>query len=520
MEQNIPNAAREIPAEYRIIRLDLLYMMVVMQGTPLPFVSDLDKRPAYDVVIIGGGFSGVMTAVHLLRRCRPAASILLIERGEKLGRGLAFGTHTAEHLLNVPVRNMSAFADEPSHFLEWLQRHKNAEISPNAFVSRQWYGEYVDSLLAEQLRQPDSPLLRCVHEEVVTIERQGETLRLTMTDSSHHEARLVVLAVGNFPPPDPVPLRQLSDRRYARYAWSPEALDGIADSESILLIGSGLTAIDQVVALNGRGFTGTIYMLSRRGLLPALHQPGTAWPTEWTAELPASIRPLVAEVRRQVRLAAERGVDWRAVIDSLRPATQRIWRSLNLAERKRFLRHVRCFWEVHRHRVAPEVGRILDELQESGRLVMKAGRVLACVEGDGHVEITYRNRGTIAAEMLRVSRIINCTGHETDARKIDSPIVKSLLDNDLARVDSGALGLDISTDGAVIDGSGVPSKSLFALGSVRKGLLWESTAVPEIRVQAQSLAERLAQELADMASSFKAAGSTSSRQKTAVNEMC
>jgi uncharacterized NAD(P)/FAD-binding protein YdhS len=122
--------------------------------------------------------------------------------------------------------------------------------------------------------------------------------------------------------------------------------------------------------------------------------------------------------------------------------------------------------------------------------------------------------------MLRVSRIINCTGHETDARKIDSPIVKSLLENDLARVDSGALGLDISTDGAVIDGSGVPSKSLFALGSVRKGLLWESTAVPEIRVQAQSLAERLAQELADMASSFKAAESTSSRQKTAVNEMC
>jgi uncharacterized NAD(P)/FAD-binding protein YdhS len=494
-------------------------MMVVMQGTPLPFASDLDKRPAYDVAIIGGGFSGVMTAVHLLRHCRSTASILLIERGEHLGRGLAFGTHTVQHLLNVPAKNMSAFADEPSHFLEWLQRHKNAEISPTAFVSRQWYGEYIGTLLAEQLRRPDSPSLQCVHEEVVTIERQNEALRLTMTDSSHHEARLVVLAVGNFPPPDPMPLRQLSSHRYARYAWSPEALDGITDSESILLIGSGLTAIDQVVALKGSGFKGTIYMLSRRGLLPALHNQGSSWPTEWTEELPNSIRPLVVEIRRQVCLAAERGVDWRAVIDSLRPATQRIWKNLDLAERKRFLRHVRCFWEVHRHRLAPEVGRALDELRQSGQLVMKAGRVLECVERNGQVEVSYRDRESTGTETLRVSRIVNCTGHETDARKIDSPVVKSLLDNHLARVDSSALGLDISEDGAVIDASGIASKSLFALGSARKGLLWESTAVPEIRVQAHALAELLAQALASSANSYETIASRPSRNKSVADRM-
>jgi uncharacterized NAD(P)/FAD-binding protein YdhS len=492
-------------------------MMVFMQGTSLPVASE--QHPTYDVAIIGGGFSGVMTAVHLLRRCLPTTSILLIERGEHLGRGLAFGTHTAEHLLNVPAKSMSAFADEPSHFLEWLQRHKNAEISPGSFVSRQWYGEYVNGLLAEQLRRPDSPSLRCVREEVVTIERQNEALRLTMTDASHHQARLVVLAVGNFPPPDPMPLRKLSSRRYARYAWSPETLDGIEDSESILLIGSGLTAIDQVVALKGRGFQGTIYMLSRRGLLPALHKPGSVWPAEWTDQLPGSTRPLVAEVRRQVRLAAERGVDWRAVIDSVRPATQRIWKSLNLTERKRFLRHVRCFWEVHRHRLAPEIGQVLDELRQSGRLIMKAGRVLECVEHDGHVEITYRGRESASAETVRVSRIVNCTGHETDARKIDSPIVKSLLANNLARVDSSALGLDINDAGAVIDAAGLASKSLFALGSVRKGLLWESTAVPEIRLQAQSLAERLAHELTNLSSPLETAGPRSSENKSAANGM-
>ncbi len=152
------------------------------------------------------------------------------------------------------------------------------------------------------------------------------------------------------------------------------------------------------------------------------------------------------------------------MIDSLRPATQRIWKSLNVAERKRFLRHVRCFWEVHRHRLAPEVGRALEELRQSGQLVMKAGRVLECVERDGQVEVSYRDRESIGTETLRVSRIVNCTGHETDARKIDSPVVRSLLDNHLARVDSSALGLDINEDGAVIDASGMASKSFVCAG--------------------------------------------------------
>lgn len=494
-------------------------MMVVMPGSSLPAASDLYLRPIYDVAIIGGGFSGVMTAVHLLRRCRPTASIVLIERDEHLGRGIAFGTHTTEHLLNVPAKGMSAFPDEPSHFLEWLWRHKHAEISPTAFVSRQWYGEYVASLLAEQLREPVSPSLRSVHQEVISVKRQGGALRLTLADSSQLTARLVVLAVGNFPPPDPQPLRQLSNARYARFAWSPEALAGIPDSESLLLIGSGLTAIDQIVALKGNGFQGKIYMLSRRGLLPALHQQGSAWPSEWTEELPCSIRPLVAKVRRQVRLAAESGVDWRAVVDSLRPATQRIWKSLDLKERKRFLRHVRCFWEVHRHRLAPEIGRLLESLRESGQLVMKAGRVLEAAESDGHVEIAYRDRETSKTERLRVSRIVNCTGHETDARKIDSRIVKSLFENHLARVDASGLGLDIADDGALIDDSGTKSRSLYALGSIRKGLLWESTAVPEIRVQAQSLAELLSRELDRAPHAFEGLDATTCGEKTAANGM-
>lgn len=485
-------------------------MMVTMHGSQLPQVSDFDTRIVYDVVIVGGGFSGVMTAVHLLRRCGPVSSILLIEPSRSLGRGLAFGTTTAEHLLNVPTGKMSAFPDEPSHFLEWLRRNKDAGISPAAFVSRQWYGEYVSSLLEEELSRSHAASFRHVGANVVTVDRHNETLRLTLTDASRHDARYVVLAVGNFPPPDPAPLRPLSNHRYAKYAWSADALKDITDADSVMLIGSGLTAIDQVVALHDRGFKGTVYMLSRRGLVPALHSLGQTWPTEWTEDLPSAIRPLVLEVRRQIRLAAESGVDWRAVIDGMRPVTQRLWKSLNVTERRRFLRHVRCFWEVHRHRMAPQIGQVLDEMQQAGRLIVKAGRVLECADHDDSVAIQYRDRETGKTEVLHVSRVVNCTGHETDARKIDSPVVRSLLENELARVDASALGLDVDNDGAVIEASGLPSRSLFALGSIRKGLLWESTAVPEIRVQAQALAERLAGEL--VASSMQSVGSISSAE--------
>ena len=306
-----------------------------------------------------------MTAVHLLRVCSTNHSLLLIERGERLGRGLAYGTATAGHLLNVPAKGMSAFPDEPTHFLNWLQQNKNPGAAPYDFVSRQWYGEYIESILNDQLARTTAATLSCLSGEVVAVEEQGDSLRLNLRDSSACHARSVVLAMGHFPPPDPVPFRDASTHHhYMRYAWSPEALDGIEDSDTILLIGSGLTAIDQILTLKSRGFQGKIHLLSRRGLMPTIHMQESPWPTEWTRELPADVRTLVTEIRKQVREAAKQNVSWRVVIDSLRPVTQQLWKSMSLDERRRFLRHVRSFWEVHRHRVAPQIGQIIRDLQQ------------------------------------------------------------------------------------------------------------------------------------------------------------
>ena len=169
---------------------------------------------------------------------------------------------------------------------------------------------------------------------------------------------------------------------------------------------------------------------------------------------------------------------------------------MSWVDRRRFLRHVRPFWEVHRHRLAPAVSQLVDDLQRSGRLTLHAGRILECVDVDGFAQIEYQDRATGKTRILRAARIVNCTGHETDARKIDSPVVRSLLKNKLARVDACLQGLDVTEEGAVIDAMGSPSTTLFALGPPRKALLWESTAVPEIRLQALGQAEQLALQLA------------------------
>jgi uncharacterized NAD(P)/FAD-binding protein YdhS len=185
------------------------------------------------------------------------------------------------------------------------------------------------------------------------------------------------------------------------------------------------------------------------------------------------------------------GADWRAVIDSLRPHSQELWCDLSVAEQRRFLRHLRHYWDLHRHRVAPLVDEALDGLLRSGRLLRHVGWLQACTESADGITVTYRPRGRSVAETIQVDAVVNCSGSESDYRKLDSPLVRSLLGQGLARPDPLHLGLDVAANGALVGTDGIPSQQLFTLGPPKKGMLWETTAVPELRGQAAELAEVL-----------------------------
>jgi uncharacterized NAD(P)/FAD-binding protein YdhS len=461
--------------------------------------TDRDQKMSrLTVAIIGGGFTGTTLAAQLLRASGGSVSVVLIERGARFGRGVAYSTECTEHLLNVRARNMSAYPDDPEHFLEWARLNHDPGASPDDYLPRPLYGQYITSVLQQEIARHPGQIEHVQDEaEAVSIARGGVTAEIRLRSGRTLFADKVVIAVGNFPPGDPrLPGRTPHSLRYVSNAWksslwTSSALGDVSHDKSILLVGSGLTSVDVAITLRTRGFRGTIHILSRRGLLPQAHKATVPWPPFWTEKSPRTIRGLFRLIRTQVEAASKAGSGWRAVIDSLRPFTQEIWRSLSFKERRRFLRHVRPHWDVHRHRVAPAIGAGLASQILDGHIEIHAGRITAYSEDVDGVDVIYRERESGQLEQLRVDRVINCTGPESDCRKADDPLLTNLMRQKLARPDPLFLGLDVSSDGALIDAHDAASNLLYAIGPVRKGSLWETIAVPELRVQVSELSRFL-----------------------------
>ena len=94
--------------------------------------------------IIGAGLSGTVAAIEFLNRSTGDAQLAIINRSGSIARGLAYGTNSPQHLLNVPAGNMTALADEPNSFLEYC-RKQGQEVASNSFVSRKTYGDYLEN---------------------------------------------------------------------------------------------------------------------------------------------------------------------------------------------------------------------------------------------------------------------------------------------------------------------------------------------------------------------------------------
>jgi len=447
----------------------------------------------FTVAIIGGGFTGATLAAQLLRRADATLRVVVIERSQPAGRGVAYGTLFNWHLLNVPAGKMSMFPDEPEHFLRWAQRNYDRAVDGDSFVPRRVYGQYVGAILRE-VETTSAGRLQWLHDEALTVDQRTRGAEVRLRSGERVVADKLVLALGNLPPADPaVTGLTAHSKRYVSYPWASTALEGVGAEKEVLLVGSGLTAVDIALALRAREFKGVIHILSRRGLLAHPHKSVPAWPLFWDEASPRTARGLLRLVRDQVNLAHRLGSDWRSVIDALRPVTAKIWESLPLLERRRFLRHLRAHWEVRRHRLAPEVAKLIGHQIMEGKVRVYAGRLVTYRETADAVEVSYRQRGKEIVARLRVDRVVNCTGPETDCRKLEDVLLADLRRQGLVRPDPLFLGLDAAGNGAAIDRHGRPSTFLYVLGPARKGQLWEATAVPEIREQVAELAQRLLQ---------------------------
>ena len=450
------------------------------------------------IAVIGAGFSGTLLSLHLLRYAAPTTRVVLIERNSQFGRGLAYATGNANHFLNVPAGRMSAFHDRPDHFLEWLQNlpeqeRGGIEVAAQAFVPRRLFGAYVRALLNDEIKRTGRERLELVRGDVQALDRTTRPLALLLDRNRTVHADLAVLAVGNFPPePMPVANPDFYDSPFYRPdPWAVDALSGLPLDAPVLLIGTSLTTVDAVVSLLDQQHVGPIYALSRRGLLPRRHETVRQLPSEH-APFPTAVNALARFLRNQAARAAAQGCGWQPIVDELRPFAVDVWQTMPLSDRRRFLRHLRPWWDVHRHRMAGPVADRIEAARNTGQLRIITGRVRAYTIRDAQVDVLYRPRGADSGETITVSRVVNCSGPGADYDRIREPLVRNLLANGVVRPDPLRLGLDVTASCALLDRTGAISRRLFAIGPVTKGAFWEMTAVPDIRRQAEKLAEHLA----------------------------
>jgi uncharacterized NAD(P)/FAD-binding protein YdhS len=434
-----------------------------------------------DVVIIGGGASAALLSWSLA--VRHGRTCTVIDPSDRPAFGIAYSTPSLRNLLNVSAKGMSADPEDPGHFLRWMRQNVDAEAAPDGFVPRAIYGLYLRQLFCAAAPE---------HERATAIacRREEAGFRVVLAGGSFIWARQVVLACGHLAPARLPGIDAAAEAAgcYHHNAWAETVFAGIAPDDEVALIGTGLTTVDVVLRLREYGHCGRITALSGRGTFPARHadyQP-----------LPAPVfglgdtAPTAVAYLRAFRAALNEGIEWRAALDSLRPALNSLWAVLPDCEKRRFRRHLQRRWDVYRHRMAPHVADLVEAEQHAGSLQVVCGRVVGITPADGGLTLAVAT--TVDRFEIRTAHAINCTGPSLNYRRTGSPLLRSMIENgDLVPgLDGG--GLRCTPDGELIDAAGAVMPDLLAIGPARQGVLFESIAIPELRQQARDLAARLA----------------------------
>lgn len=457
-----------------------------------------------DILIIGGGLSGTMLAVQLLRR-PGQRRILVIEPRAELGRGEAYSAVELGHTLNGNAARMSVDPDNPDDLTQWLAEHIASGGWPESaeqqvpvselFPPRGMFGVYVQQRLAEAREDgaQQGSTVEHIRAEAVDLQIDTDSVQLTLDNGQQLHGAYAVLATGMFPAARTPQTQSSGLNAAALDPWNVAAMRQLDAQSSVLIIGSGLTMVDAVVSLEQAGHRGPIEVFSRHGLLPHVRRQPPGW-VDFLAEDHGirSPRQLLRELRRHCRDAIAQGIDWQAPLDTVRAHIGRLWSQATDVQRRQFVRHVRPWWESHHHRSPPLSAQLVERLHSEGRLRIHAASFKGlepCAEGG--VSIRIRPRGEAQTCVVHGAALINSSGIEYDWRRVARPLPQQLLARGLVQPGPLALGIAAAPDGAVVDEHGQAASRLFAMGPPLRGMWWESTAVTDVALQAKALAARL-----------------------------
>ncbi len=440
-----------------------------------------------EVAVVGAGAAAVSSLLNWQRgEAASRPRMLWIAPAEANGAGVAYASHDPQHRLNVRARRMSAIEDLPNDFVDFL-RARDGDADPDAFYPRADYAAYLHLRLQALLQEPGFE-----HWPTTAIgaHRVNGSWQIAGANGRIRHAQTLVLAAGTLPTRclRGVATELREDGRYQVDPWHfarhPPAL---ARRPDIWIVGTGLTAVDMALTAARQYPDARIHLLSRHGSLPAVQTHPAALSAADGAALVARLEneSRLSRWLCEVRRAMAQCADWRSVMECLRPVTVSLWRGLGRVERARFLRHLRWAWDSARHRMAPAVNEQLRELMSTGRLQIHAGRMLSVRAADANgVVMAYQPRGSEITRLQRAELVIQACGLENRASAESPGLIGDLLSCGHVRPDPLGLGLDVDGENAAVDQYGRTADDLWVIGALAQGSLWESTAMPDIRLHA------------------------------------
>jgi uncharacterized NAD(P)/FAD-binding protein YdhS len=452
--------------------------------------------------IIGGGFSGTMIAVHLINKAIEPTEIIIINEKETFNKGIAFNPYSKEHLLNVNTSKMSAFMDDPEHFLNWimqLEEYKNKDriLIANAYLPRYLYGQYLSDIWAKTIcSAPGKIKISVIDSFVSDLDVTENTITISVNNNDKIIVDSCVIASGNH-----IPRNQeikntsfFNSKNYFQNPWEIKAVSNINSGKPVLIIGNGLTMVDTVLGLLKNGYKNEIYSISSNGFNILPHRHNGFKYTKLIEELrpEATLFEIVKLFNKHIKRIREFGLSAEPIIDSLRPCTQLIWQRMSIKEKEIFMKRLRHLWGVARHRIPMHIHDKIQQLRIENKLHVWSGKIIDIIEKDGMIEVEFYNKKQKCNKKIIVSRVINCTGPETDMNYVEKKFLRNCFLKGIIAQDQLKLGINADPDTfEMLDKNGKRQVNLFTIGPNLKGVLWETTAVNELRDQAERLAKKI-----------------------------
>ena len=449
------------------------------------------------IVIIGGGASGTLTALNLLRKLNVPATIYLVEkRKEAIYRGNAYSSKLVYEPLNVPAGRMSAFNHLPDDFYYWLKKKKQTEsateITKDSFVSRRWYGDYMEERITGAVEQVSHITFETLNAEAreINFNESVNAYSIVLDSGTILTAHYLVFATGNEAPNDVFKQEELAslNGHYISNPWAVDPLKDINNEDDVLIIGTGLTMVDHVVSLRKREHRGKIFCFSRNGFLPLPHSELHQNFVFEFNDSKKGLDSILSEIKRNIDRSEKNNIDWQNTLDAMRGKTTRIWKLMSTDSRRLFVKRLRSFWEIHRHRMPRASAEMLGLMRASGQLEILSGKSLGIETEANNAVFRFIPKGIKEEKMIRAHRIINCTGPSGDYFKTGNDLIKSLLTKGWVKQDELKLGIVTGVRGEIIQTNGVILQNAFSIGPLRKAMEWETTAIREIRTQAEETA--------------------------------